>query len=270
MRGSRLRRLGGQLGLGLDPDSLAHRDPALIERVLPWLLQFNRRYLRLTSDGDEHIPRSPALFVGNHNGGILGPDLFCTLGLLWHALGPRAPLYAMAHDFAMRQLTPLGRQLARVGALRATPANAERVLASGGSVLVYPGGDLDAYRHFKRRNQVVLLPRTGFIEIARRARVPIVPIVAQGAHRSAVIFSEGTEIARRLGLPRWARLKRFPLALALPWIFAPGPWLPYLPLPLPIRLRILPPMHPAEGSDARQEAQLVQAQMQAALDEMAR
>ena len=262
-------RLVGQLGFGLDPNSLANRDPALIASVLPVLRWFNARYLQLSCSGVEHIPSGPVLFVANHNGGIMGPDLFCTLGVLWQARGPAAPLYALAHDFAMRQLTPLGRQLARVGAVRASRENALRVLESGGSALVYPGGDLDAYRHFSRRNEVVLAPRTGFIDVARRAGVPIVPIVAHGAHCSGIIFTEGEELARRLGLRRWARLERFPIALALPWIVAPGPWLPYLPLPLPITLRILPPISPTEGSDARDEALLVQRRMQAALDEMA-
>src|SRR5688572_25542298 len=138
-----------EIGFAFDADSLAHRDAALIGRVLPALLRFNRAYLRLRVDGREHIPRGPVLFVANHNGGIFGPDLLCTLGLLWEARGPDAPLYALAHDFAMRQLLPLGRQLARVGALRASRDNALRALGTGAAVLVYPGGDLDAYRHFR-------------------------------------------------------------------------------------------------------------------------
>ena len=113
----------------------------------------------------------------------------------------------------------------------------DKALRTGASVLVYPGGDLDAYRHTRRRDQVVFGPRTGFVRVAQTTGVPIVPIVAHGAHRSAYIFTEGHALARWLGLKRWGRLERFPLALALPWILAPGPWLPYLPLPFSIRLR---------------------------------
>jgi 1-acyl-sn-glycerol-3-phosphate acyltransferase len=252
-----------------DPDALDRRQPEFIERVLPVVEWLNTRYFRLGVEGLEHIPRGPALFVANHNGGILGPDLSCTLAVLWRQLGARTPLYALAHDFAMRQLTPLGSLLQRVGAIRASRENAARALAAGGRVLVYPGGDLDAYRHFSRRNEVVLLPRTGFIEVARRAGVPVVPIVARGAHRSAIIFSEGKRIARLLRLAHWGRLQRFPLALAFPWIVAPGPWLPYLPLPFRVQLRVLPPMVVDSGSQS--EAALhVQRDMQNALDEMGR
>jgi 1-acyl-sn-glycerol-3-phosphate acyltransferase len=257
-------------GDAYDPERLDRRAPTLIARVLPLLEAFNRRYFRLRSEGLEHIPSGPTLFVANHNGGIMGPDLFCTLATLWRRLGPQAPLYALAHDFAMLQLTPLGRLLQRLGAIRASRTTAERVLARGGSVLVYPGGDLEAYRHFKRRNEVVLLPRTGFVDVARNTGVPIVPIVARGAHRSALIFSEGRRIARALGMPRWARLGRFPLALALPWIFAPGPWLPYLPLPFAVRLRVLAPIRIDAKQTTAETALDIQCQMQRALDELGR
>ena len=56
-----------------DPASLDRRDPELIARVLPLLETFNARYLRFSAHGAEHVPRGPVIFVGNHNGGIMGP-----------------------------------------------------------------------------------------------------------------------------------------------------------------------------------------------------
>jgi 1-acyl-sn-glycerol-3-phosphate acyltransferase len=249
-------------------DSLDRRDPAFIARIYPAMAAFAKHYLHLRVEGLEHTPKGPVIFVGNHNGGILGPDLSCTLSTLWGALTVASPLYALAHDFAMRQLTPLGRVLSRLGAIAASRSNAHRVLESGGQVLVYPGGDLDAYRAFEHRNRVIILPRTGFVEVARKAGAPIVPIVAHGAHRSAYIFSDGRAIARALRMQHWARLERFPLALALPWGFVAGPWLPYFPLPFPIRLRVLPPIHVRADEDARDVAHDVQTQMQIALSDL--
>jgi 1-acyl-sn-glycerol-3-phosphate acyltransferase len=250
------------------PDGLDRRDPALIAAVLPYVEWFNSHYFRVRSEGTENAPAGPAIFVANHNGGIMGPDLLCTLALLWRVLTPESPLYALAHDFVMRQIAPVGRLLQKVGAIAACRANAERVLTSGGQVLVYPGGDLDAYRHFDRRNEVVLLPRTGFVKVAQATGAPIVPIVAHGAHRSAYIFHEGESIARALGMPRWARLERFPLAVALPWVLAAGPWLPYLPLPFPVKLRMLAPIQVGPDEDAFEAARQVEARMQSALREM--
>jgi len=254
----------------VDTDRLDARDPALIERLLPFARASNRRYLRLRADGFEGLPRGPVLYVGNHNGGIAGPDLCCTLGTLWDALGPSSPLYALAHDFAMRQVKPFGAVLQRFGAVRATPANALRALRSGAQVLVYPGGDLDAYRHARRRDEVVLGKRTGFVRVAQAAGVPIVPIVAHGAHRSAYIFSEGEAVARLLGLKNWARLERFPIALAFPWGVALGPWLPYFPLPFPIQLRALPPIPAPPDADPAAIREQVQAAMTSAMSDLAR
>jgi 1-acyl-sn-glycerol-3-phosphate acyltransferase len=268
-----LRALGeaaSGASLPLDPDRLDARAPLLIARILPFVRAANRRYLRLRVEGFDRVSHGPALYVGNHNGGIAGPDLCCTLGSLWDALGPETPLYALAHDFAMRHLPAFGAVLQRFGGLRAAPSNALRALRSGGQVLVYPGGDVDAYRHTRRRDEVVLGRRAGFVRVAQAAGVPIVPIVAHGAHRSAYIFSEGEAIARVLGLKRWARLERFPLALALPWGLAAGPWVPYLPLPFPIQLRVLPPIPAPPGADPEGIRARVQAQMQAALDDLAR
>lgn len=251
-----------------DPDDLTARDPSLIARLLPAVRRINARYFRLHVSGLENLPRTRALLVGNHNGGILGPDLFCTLGTLWDALGPDAPVFALAHDFAMRQVPTVGQAIQRVGAVRASPDNARRILERGGLALVYPGGDLEAYRHSSKRDAIVLGERTGFVRVAQALEAPIVPVVAQGAHRSAWIFTEGEALAQLLALPRRARVSRFPIALALPWGIAPGPWLPYLPLPFSIRLRVLPPIVPGRGEDAAQVRREVEARMQAALDEL--
>jgi 1-acyl-sn-glycerol-3-phosphate acyltransferase len=254
-------------GAPFDADCLDRRDPQLIATLLPGLQFLNAHYFRLRIAGLERLPREPALLVGNHNGGILGPDLAGTLGSLWENLGPDAPLYALTHDFAMRRLLPLGRLVQRLGGVRATPENAERVLRAGGKVLVYPGGDHDAFRHYRRRHEVVLGRRSGFVRVAQRVGVPIVPIVAYGAHRSALIFHEGEALARLLGLDRWSQIKRFPIALALPWGIAAGP-MPYAPLPFPITIRVLPPLRVAASADPDQVREDVRKTMQSALDDL--
>ncbi len=252
-----------------DPCRLDRRDPELVTVLLPFFELLNRRYFGLRVDGLENLPAGQSFFIGNHNGGIMGPDLSCTLATLWRHV-PDRPLYAMAHDFAMRHVTPLGRFLQGVGAMRADPRNAATVLAGGGNVLAYPGGDLEAFRHFKHRDRIVFGPRTGFVKVAQSAGVPLVPVVAHGAHRSSVIVHEGEWLARVLGLTQRARLQRFPIALGLPWGIGVGPWVPFLPLPFPIRLRILAPIEAPADGDPRDIREQVTRNMQSALDEMAR
>jgi 1-acyl-sn-glycerol-3-phosphate acyltransferase len=252
-----------------DPDALDRRDPRLIARVQPLADWFARAYLRLDADGEDLLPPGPALLVANHNGGIAGPDLACTMSILWRRYGTDAPLYALAHDFAMRHFTPLGRALQRLGAVRACPENARAILGRGGVALVYPGGDLEAYRASRERDRIVLGERTGFVKIAQELGVPIVPIVARGAHRSAWIVDDGRRVAEALRLQRWGRLRRFPIALALPWGLALGPWLPYLPLPFPIRLRVLSPIVIPRDEDPATAREAIRARMQAAMDALA-
>jgi 1-acyl-sn-glycerol-3-phosphate acyltransferase len=251
-----------------DADRLDARDPALIAAVLPYARWLCRRYLHLRSEGFDALPSGPCLYVANHNGGISGADVLCTMTRLLDAQGQR-PIYALAHDFAMRHVPPVGRLLQRFGGLRATPANALRALREGAQVLVYPGGELDAFRLTRRRDEIVLGERTGFVRVAQQAGVPIVPIVAHGAHRSAYIFHEGEGISRLLRTQRWARTARFPLALALPWGFVAGPWLPYFPLPFPIQLRALPPMEVPPTQEPARIREQVQSAMQRALNELA-
>lgn len=250
------------------PDPLDERDPALIRALLPAVRLINRHYLRLSVSGLENLPTGPALLAANHNGGIFGPDLLCTMGTLLDALGPDAPLYALAHDLAMRTFPPLSRQLRKLGCLRASHANGLRAFAVGGKVLVYPGGDLDAYRPTRQRDEVIFGARTGFIKLAQRGRVPIVPVVTQGAHRSAFIFDDGAWLAHALHMPSWGRVERFPLALALPYGLALGPYLPYFPLPFRIRLRVLPPIYVGEDDDPARARETVRASMQTALDQL--
>jgi 1-acyl-sn-glycerol-3-phosphate acyltransferase len=251
-----------------DADRLDARDATRINALLPYARGLCQRYFSLRVEGAEHITGGAAIYVGNHNNGLAGPESLCTLTTLWEALGAHAPVYALAHDFAMRQFTPFGRALQPFGALRASQENGRRALADGASLLVYPGGDLEAYRHFRRRDEIVMGARTGFVRLARETGAPIVPVVAQGAHRSAVILSEGRRLAQIVGLKRWARLECFPVALTLPWGVAVGPWLPYLPLPRPIRLRFLAPLRVGARDDPASVRERIRAVMQSALGEM--
>jgi 1-acyl-sn-glycerol-3-phosphate acyltransferase len=253
-----------------DPDRLDARSPATIAAILPWARRVMRRYFRARVEGVEQVGAGPLLLVGNHSNGLAGPEIAATLVALWNHQGPEAPLYALAHDFAMRHVTPFGALIQRFGGVRASPRNARRILGAGGQVLVYPGGDLEAYRHSRRRDEIVLGARRGFLRVAQETGVPIVPVVAHGAHRSAYIFSEGEAIARAVGLKRWARLERFPLALALPWGLTLGPWLPYFPLPFPLRVRFLPPRWVAPDEDLDVAREQLRGAMQGALDRMAR
>ncbi len=247
-------------------------DPALVHRVAGVLRRIGRLYFRAQVEGLHHLPAGGFLGVGTHNGSVMMPDMF-----LWFAHyyleHPHAPLYVLAHDLLAKG-GALARAAARLGAVRAEPSAAERLLAAGARVMVYPGGDFDAEKPFHKRHRVEFAGRTGYARVAVRAGVPICPVVSVGAHEGLLILSDGQRLARALGLPRRLRLQVFPFMLCLPWMVFWGPPPFYLPLPTQITIRALPPVptHALPGETeaetvARVDAQ-VRALMQRALDSM--
>jgi 1-acyl-sn-glycerol-3-phosphate acyltransferase len=142
--------------------------------------------------------------------------------------------------------------LARVGAVRAGHEAAGRAFAAGRQVVVFPGGNLEAFRRWSQRDRVVLGGRTGFVRLALRHGVDIVPWVFDGGHNSFFVLRDGRRVAKAIRADRWLRSDTWPLYLGLPWGVAFGPW-PHLPLPVKVRSRFLPPIrvsaHPPEAAD---------------------
>lgn len=200
-----------------------------------------RRYLRVAATGWENLPEPPALLVSNHSGGTTVLD---ALGFAWAWIdhfGTGRPLHTMVHDLLFANAVS-GRPLARLGALRASHDNARRVLADlGRDLIVYPGGDLDAWRPWAARYDVRFSGRTGYARLALTLGVPVVPVAHAGAHDSLVVLTTGRRLARLLGIHRLARADIWPLHLSLPWGVAMGP-LPHLPIPVRFDYRIAAPV----------------------------
>src|SRR5688572_3758443 len=162
------------------------------------------RYHRLDVRDLERIPKGPAILVGNHNGGLNPVDgLF--LVHYYRTMGYEAPIYTLAHDILFR-FKPLADLLESIGVIPAHKGQASELLAAGHKVLVFPGGDIESMRPFSQRNKIVLAERQGFVRMALKSGVPIVPVVSAGSHETMLVLSQGQGLAKRLHLPRWARL----------------------------------------------------------------
>lgn len=121
-----------------------------------------------------------------------------------------------------------------MGVLPAAGDSISAALAAGHDVALWPGGERDSLRRFDQRDEAILAGRTGFVKLAIRTGVPIVPISTIGAPDSMPVLATGRRLAQVLGLERVARLKMFPIALQFPWGVSPA-LLPELPLPTKIR-----------------------------------
>jgi 1-acyl-sn-glycerol-3-phosphate acyltransferase len=150
-------------------------------------------------------------------------------------------VYALAHSLVT--VYPfIGRYVARWGALQASPEIAERTLRAGASVLVYPGGDVEVHRPYRDRHRIVFDGRSGFIRLAQKTGVPLVPVVASGGHDTYLPLSDGRGLAQALKLDNIARLHVLPISLAIPWGLNLGDLFGHLPLPAKIRIELLEPI----------------------------
>lgn len=253
----------------VNADALGQVDPELVAALAPVVLAAAERWYRLEVLDAEKIPAGAALVVGNHESGIsfleaLGWGAHCVL------TRPDEAWHALAHDQIVG-LPALGPLLVQLGALRADPGVADRVLAAGAKLAVFPGGNLEAYRRWSRRNEVDFGGRTGFVRVAIRRGVPIVPVVFHGGHNGLFVLREGRRFAQWTRLDRLLRVDTWPLMIGLPFGLWFGPMF-HLPLPVKVRVRWLDPIPTAHlGAAAaddpavlRQVADDVVSKMQAA------
>jgi 1-acyl-sn-glycerol-3-phosphate acyltransferase len=198
------------------------------------------RYFDAEVRGAERLPRSgPALLVGNHSGPNSDPDTPVLLTAWYRKNGVGKPLVVLSYDliFSVPKAADFFRRLSQVPA---NQRNGEAALERGAAVLVYPGGLEDIARPWTERNRIVLAGHKGFIRLALRKRVPVIPVVSHGGHESSIVLSRGRRIAKALGLHKY-RTYSMPLVFAIPWGVVVGP-IPAFPIPTKVTLQVCEPM----------------------------
>jgi 1-acyl-sn-glycerol-3-phosphate acyltransferase len=254
-----------------DDADTAKWDPVFTRQVKNAVGPFVKRYFRAEVNGLESLPASGgALVVSNHSGGVLTPDVLIFAPAFYDAFGYDRPLYILAHYGVL--LGPLGALLSRVGGIEASRDNAAEALRSGGVVLVFPGGDYDAFRPTRTANTIDFHGRTGYVRSALETGVPIVPTVSIGGQETQFFLARGDALAKRLGLHR-IRFKALPLTFGLPFgLTTVLP--PNLPLPAKIIVEVLEPVDVAarfgDDPDVDKVDAHVRSVMQTALDRLAR
>lgn len=232
-------------------------------------------WFRMEMEGWENLPPPPVLLVGIHSGAPFVWDAW-TVGLQWwRRFGPQRPLHGTAHD-ALMAIPLIGRYFRAMGVLPAAPDSIATALAEGRDVALWPGGEVDSLRPWTERDRAKLAGRRGFVKMAMRAGVPIVPVATVGGADAMPVLIRGDRLSKALRLDRVLRLKVFPIALSLPWGIAPAA-LPQLPLPAKIRTRLMPPVDVDDDPDrladddyVDEKYHQVERSIQAGMDELAR
>ncbi len=191
-----------------------------------------KHWFRVEWEGLEKIPTTGgALLIANHAGAI-PPDAPAIMHGIEEEL--HRPVYGLA-DYFFRTLPGLGTMWSRAGGVPAHPDNAYRLLHDQGQLaLVFPEGTKGPSKTYTDRYRLRRFGRGGFVEIAMRSGVPVVPIAVVGAEEAMPILFRLPAMAKALRLPY------FPIT-ANNLVF--GPVLGYLGyFPAKMKFRVLDPV----------------------------
>jgi 1-acyl-sn-glycerol-3-phosphate acyltransferase len=198
-----------------------------------WLSYWNamRRYHRYEVVGAEHLDRTGAALIVGYHGRPGARDLCMLQAYLLERNG--AVTHAVAHELAWR-----------IPGLRAAsegmeflpgdgPAMAEAV-RRGGKIIVTPGGTREGNRSYREKYKVDWGERVGYLRLALRHRLPIIPTAAAGTDDAFLSLIDGYKLAKRIGLP-----PQMPLWLG---VGAGGVWPATLPFPVRITQHVGAPI----------------------------
>ncbi len=241
-----LRSLSKLVGPPLDPEAVSEPDLDLARLASPVVALINR-YFRGEVHGLDNIPEGAALMVANHNAGITSMETFI-LGLRYFEhTGHRDVIRFLGHDM-MARLPVLGNFLIQVGMIRASHRAADRALQAGAKVTVLPGGNYEAFRPYSQRHRVDFGGHVGYVRLALRNRVPVLPVLCLGGHETFYVVRRGARLAKLTGAKRFLRSDSFPLFFGQPWGLALGPIF-HLPLPAKLEVEVGEPLHLWEHLD---------------------
>jgi 1-acyl-sn-glycerol-3-phosphate acyltransferase len=202
---------------------------ALVRRLYAPIYE---KLFRVEWEGLEKIPDGPALLVANHAGAIPSDAPVIMHGIETEL---ERPVYGLA-DHLFKTLPVVGTLWSRAGGVVAHPDNAYRLLREKRElVLVFPEGSKGPGKPYSERYQLRRFGRGGFVQIAMRAGVPVVPIAVVGAEESMPVMFNIAPLAKLLGLP-YAPITANTLLFGLPLGAVAY-------LPAKFKLRVLDPVH---------------------------
>ncbi len=155
-------------------------DSDFLDLVRPLFVFLYKKWWRVTAIGLENVPaEGGALLVSNHSG-VLPWDGAMIATALWTD-APRPRVVRALHLDWFTQLPYVAPMMMRTGQVLACPENAERLLRGGQLAAVFPEGVKGVGKLLKDRYKLARFGRGGFVKVALRTRVPIIPVSVVGA-----------------------------------------------------------------------------------------
>ena len=200
-------------------------DASFVDAVDPLLAFLYDRWWRVRASGVEHVPREGrVLLVANH-AGVLPWDAAMMATAMRRGMGAegyRQPRFLVL-NWAF-ELPWVSTAIRRFGGVPASPYNALGLLRQDHPVMVFPEGAKGTGKPYRRRYRLERFGRGGFVEVALRARAPIVPCAVVGSEEIYPKLGELPGAARLLGAPYVPVTPTFPLLGPLGAIPLPSRW----------------------------------------------
>ena len=222
-------------------------DPHVDAKVRPLLETLCKRYFRVELEGAEQVPEhGRALLVANRSGALPWDGLVLRTALRTARPG-LSPLRWLAEDSVIHYPF-MGVFMNRLGAVRACPENAERLLTQDRLVAVFPEGAQGSRKLFRDRYRLQRFGRGGYVKLALKLGVPILPTAIIGAEETNPVLGRSRLLGRFVGSDS------VPITPTFPWLGLAGL------LPAPVRWRIVvgaPIDLSAYGPDSAEDALVV-------------
>ncbi len=198
-------------------------DPVFEDKLRPLLTLLYRNYFRVQVEGIDQVPSAgAAVIVANHSGTLpLDGAMLRTAIRLDHPSGRN--LRWLAEDFVF-YLPFAGVVLNRIGAVRACPENAERLLEQNALVAVFPEGVHGIKKLYSERYRLQRFGRGGYIRLCLRTRVPLVPCAIVGAEETNPLLYRLDWPSALVKLPYVPITPTFPLLGPLGLLPVPTRW----------------------------------------------
>jgi 1-acyl-sn-glycerol-3-phosphate acyltransferase len=191
---------------------------------LPLLRPLYKSWFRVEVRGIENIPSAGgALIVANHSGTVALDSLMTQVAV--HDEHPAHRFLRMLGADLVFKTPVVGAVARKSGCTLAANPDAERLLASGELVGVWPEGFKGVGKPFSERYKLQRFGRGGFVAAALRTSVPIVPCSIVGAEEIYPILGNLKTVARLVGVPYLPVTPTFPLLGPLGLVPLPSKWI---------------------------------------------
>lgn len=214
-------------------------DPVVAEMVWHVINGFYFDYFRVEVEGIENVPMvGPAVLVANHGGAALPYDA----AMLMAAVANEAPLprrVRVTGTEIFNMLPTISHLYRKAGATFASRGDAARILTDGHLLGVFPEGERGFMKPVWQAYQLQRFGRGGYVEVARNAGAPIVPVAIVGAEE----VHPGLFVSKTL-----ARLVK--LVLPQQRVDKVAVFLNPIPLPIRWKIRFLTPVDVETDTDS--------------------